>query len=206
MKSAKVLAAFCALFLLFTLTTITYATEEKPSAWTMVKEHSSVNFAVKHLMISKVRGTFKDFSATITADKNGKILGLEGIVMTGSVDTGVKMRDDHLRSPDFFDSAKFPEMKAVLKKITWKGNKFTAEGDLTIKGITKTVTASGEFLGMRMVNMGVGDKYYAGFSITGSVNRRDFGLNFAKVINGTAVVDDKVEIYGELEMTMPVVK
>jgi len=206
MISAKLLMTVTAIFLFAIFTSTSARTGEKTYSWNIVKEHSSVNFAVTHLMVSKVRGTFREFSGTVTADRDGRISALEGIVMTGSIDTGIKMRDDHLRSPEFFDSVKYPEMKAVLKKITWNGDKFTADGELTIKGITKPMQADGEFHGARMVDLGKGDMLFAGYSVMATVNRKDFGLNFSRIVNGTVMVGDMVEVYGDLEMAMPAVK
>jgi len=206
MSSAKITMIIMTMLLLSIAATPAMTTEKKMYDWTIVREHSSVNFAVTHLMVSKVRGAFREFSGTVTADRDGRISTLEGVVMTGSIDTGIKMRDDHLRSQDFFDSAKYPEMKAVLKKISWNGDKFTADGELTIKGITKPMQAHGEFHGARMVDLGKGDMLFAGYSVTGTVNRKDFGLNFSRIVNGTVMVGDMVDVYGDLEMVMPVVK
>jgi len=202
----KVIITMMTMVFLSIFADTTAQTGEKMYSWTIVKEHSSVNFAVSHLMVSKVRGTFRDFRGVVTAGRDGRISALEGVVMTGSIDTGIQMRDDHLRSPEFFDSAKYPEMKAVLKKITWRGDKFTAEGELTIRGITKPMEAQGEFHGARMVDLGKGEMLFAGYSVMGTINRRDFGLNFSKIVNGTIMVGDMVEVYGDLEMAMPVVK
>jgi polyisoprenoid-binding protein YceI len=203
--SAKVtlLAAAAILFGVFTGTAHA-AEQDQQVAWNIVKEHSSVGFAVKHLMVSKVRGVFRNFSGTVKADKDGRVSYVEGTVKTASVDTGVEKRDNHLRAPDFFDSAKFPDMTARTNKITWNGDKFTAETELTIKGITKTVVLNGEYSGSHVVNMGQGDTRFAGYTLSAVINRKDFGLNFNAIVNGTIVVDDKVELNGELEIASPV--
>ncbi|HET9683096.1 MAG TPA: YceI family protein [Gemmatimonadaceae bacterium] len=171
-------------------------------AWNLIKVHSSVGFSVKHLLISKVRGTFADFDGTVRAAKDGRISRFEGIVKTASVDTGNAKRDEHLRSPDFFASETFPTITAKTTRITWDGDRFVAATDLTIKGITRSVLLAGELLGTRVANFGDGDAVFAGYSFSTTINRKDFGLNFDKAVNGTAVVDDKVELTGELEISL----
>jgi polyisoprenoid-binding protein YceI len=181
-----------------------YARAADPDpAWNLIKVHSSVGFAVKHLLISKVRGTFGDFDGAVHADKDGRITRFEGTVRTASVDTGNAKRDEHLKSPDFFASAAFPTMTAKTTRITWNGDRFVAATELTIKGITRTVLLSGERLGTRSANFGDGDSLFAGYSFSGSIDRKDFDLNFDKAVNGTAVVDDQVELSGELEISIP---
>lgn len=170
--------------------------------WNLIKAHSSVGFAVKHLLISKVRGTFGDFEGTVNAGRDGRITRFEGTVKTASVDTGNVKRDEHLRSPDFFGTERFPAMRARTTKITWNGDRFVAQTELTIKGVTKSVLLSGEFLGTRLADFGDGDLIFAGYSFSGSIDRKDFGLSFGKVVNGTAVVDDKVELSGELQISL----
>lgn len=171
-------------------------------AWNLIKVHSSVGFSVKHLLISKVRGTFADFDGIVHAGKDGRISRLEGSVKTASVDTGNAKRDEHLRSPDFFASATYPTMTAKTTRITWDGDRFVAATDLTIKGVTRSVLLAGELLGTRVANFGDGDAVFAGYSFSTTINRKDFGLSFDKAVNGTAVVDDKVELAGELEISL----
>lgn len=172
-------------------------------AWNLIRVHSSVGFSVKHLLISKVRGTFADFDGTVHAGKDGRISRFEGTVKTASVDTGNAKRDEHLRSPDFFASENFPTITAKTTRIAWDGDRFVAATDLTIKGVTRSVLLKGELLGTRVANFGDGDALFAGYSFSTSINRKDFGLTFDKVANGTAVVDDKVELAGELEISLP---
>lgn len=166
--------------------------------WTVDVPHSHVGFSVRHLVVSKVKGRFKNFTGTIVADKAGKISKLTGTVKTASVDTNEDRRDDHLRSNDFFDAAKYPLMKFDSTKITWRGNNLTVTGKLTIKGVTKTVNLQGEFLGKQSVDFGRGPQDHIGYSFETTINRRDFGLNFNRMANGILVVGDKVEL--ELEM------
>lgn len=197
----KRLCQYALFAIVLSLTSRARAAGDDP-AWNLIKVHSSVGFSVKHLLISKVRGTFADFDGTVRATKDGRISRFEGIVKTASVDTGNAKRDEHLRSPDFFATETFPTITAKTTRITWDGDRFVAATDLTIKGVTRSVLLAGELLGTRVANFGDGDSVFAGYSFSTTINRKDFGLNFDKAVNGTAVVDDKVELTGELEISL----
>ncbi|HKP60542.1 MAG TPA: YceI family protein, partial [Polyangiales bacterium] len=173
------------------------ATPAKPGPveWTLDAGHSRVAFVARHLGFSKVEGQFKKFTATVTADsKTGKISALEATADVASVDTGIEKRDTHLKSDDFFNAAQFPQLKLVLKSITWQGNKFTAKADLTMRDITKPVTLKGELLGVHTVNFGQGPTMRAGYEATTKVSRKDFGLKYAAVTEGLAIVGDEIEL------------
>lgn len=166
--------------------------------WEVEKVHSSVGFSVKHLVISKVKGNFRDFSGTINFDgKNWDKASAEMKVMVGSINTNDDKRDAHLKSADFFDAGQFPEMSFKSKKVTkGEGDAFKLVGDLTIRGITKEVTFECEFNGMTDF-MGTSK---AGFSAQTKINRQDFGVSWNKTLDtGGVVVGDEVEIYLELE-------
>ena len=166
--------------------------------WEVEKVHSSVGFSVKHLVISKVKGNFKDFSGTINFDgKNWDKASAEMTVMMGSVDTDDEKRDAHLKSADFFEAEKFPEMSFKSKKvIKGEGTAFKLVGDLTIRGVTKEVTFDCEFNGV-VDFMGTTK---AGFSAKTKINRQDFGITWNKTLDaGGVVVGNEVEIYLELE-------
>jgi polyisoprenoid-binding protein YceI len=178
------------------------AAKAQPVTWTLDPGHSHVGFSARHLGFAKVRGEFQKVSATITADaKTGKITALEAEADAKSVDTGVQKRDDHLRSDDFFNAEKFPKLKMVLKTIKWSGKKFTATVALTIRDVTKDVKFQGELLGVQTVNFGQGAHQRAGYEAHARINRKDFGLKFAGVAEGVALVGDEVELQLELEMT-----
>ncbi|RLB61144.1 MAG: polyisoprenoid-binding protein [Deltaproteobacteria bacterium] len=155
--------------------------------------HSQVEFTVEHLMFFKVSGFFTDMAGTIEADPATKTLkSVVATIQTASIDTRIKKRDDHLRSPDFFDVAKFPELRFVSKKITGNDQNISVEGELTMHGITKDVILTGVFLGE---NTDPWDNRRAGFSAKGKVNRKDFGLTWNKVLEtGGVTVGDEVEI------------
>jgi polyisoprenoid-binding protein YceI len=169
--------------------------------WTLDAAHSRVAFVARHLGFSKVEGQFKKFAATVTADsKSGKITALEATADTASVDTGIEKRDTHLKSDDFFNAAQYPQLKIVMKKITWAGNKFTATADLTIRDVTKPVTFKGEFLGTHVVNFGQGPTQRAGYEATAKISRKDFGLKYSAITEGIAIVGDEIEIKLQAEI------
>lgn len=157
------------------------------------KAHSTIGFQVRHLF-STVPGKFDDFTGTITYDEaNPESSSVEVTIKTASVDTGVKMRDDDLRSPNFFDAAKYPEITFKSKSVKMAGNN-TAEvtGDLTMHGVTKEVVLKVELIGK-----GAGMKpgsIVSGWNAETALKRTDYGLTWNKVIEGTQVVGDDVKI------------
>jgi polyisoprenoid-binding protein YceI len=161
--------------------------------------HSSVGFNVKHLMISNVKGKFNTFDGGFSVDDKTKALTkLEGIVDTASVDTDVQKRDEHLRSADFFDVAKYPKMTFAMTKYTkLKGDKAKIAGNLTIKNITKPVVFDAT------VSKAVQDPWGGtrmGIEMSAQINRKDFGLNWNKALEaGGFVVGDDIKITVELE-------
>jgi polyisoprenoid-binding protein YceI len=174
------------------------------ASWAMDPGHSEIGFTARHLAFAKVRGKFKTFSAQIEADeKTGKITKLSAEADTKSVDTGIEKRDEHLRSDDFFNAAKFPKLKLELKSIKWKGNKFSAVVALTIRDVTKDVKFEGELLGIQTVNFGQGAHQRAAYEATATIKRQDFGLKFAAVTEGISIVGDEVEIHFQVETSLP---
>jgi polyisoprenoid-binding protein YceI len=182
----------------------TSANNDKSVEWTLDAAHSHVGFSVRHL-VSKTSGQFKKYGAVVKADpKTAKITSLEATVETASIDTGIEKRDTHLRGDDFFATDKYPQLKVVLgKPIKWNGNKFTTTADVTIRDVTKAVPFKGELLGVHAANFGQGEHTRAGYEATATINRKDFGLKFAGVNEGIALVGDEVtlEINAELMYT-----
>ena len=161
--------------------------------------HSSVGFSVKHLMVSNVKGKFNVFDGNFSIDdKTSKLTRFEGLVDAASVDTDVQKRDDHLRSPDFFDAAKYPKMSFTMSKFTpLKGSKSKVIGNLTIKNITKSVVFDTEM--SKVVEDMQGNKRI-GVTLNSKINRKDFGLNWNKALEaGGFVVGDEIKISVELE-------
>lgn len=154
--------------------------------------HSSVGFKIKHLMISNVKGNFSTFTGTYDLD-NGVLKSLEGTVDTATIDTGIEKRDNHLRSADFFDAAKYPQM--TFKMTSSEADKVT--GDLTIHGVTKSVTLDAEISGTVKDPWG---NMRSSISLEGEIKRSDFGLTWNQALEaGGVVVGDEVKLSIELE-------
>jgi polyisoprenoid-binding protein YceI len=192
------------LFFSFALLLSTSALAADSTAWTIDPAHTQIGFTARHLGFAKVHGEFKSFSAKVAADpKTGKITALEAEADAKSVNTDVQKRDDHLRSDDFFNAEKYPKLKLVLKSIEWRGNAFTATCALTIRDKTKDVKLEGELLGFQTVNFGKGPQLRAAYEAEGKINRKDFGLNFAGLAEGIAIVSDEVELNLEVSISAP---
>lgn len=167
--------------------------------YTVDPDHSTIGFKIRHLTISTVTGRFTEVKGTFSFDPaNVGGAKAEGTVGVQSINTEQKKRDDHLRSPEFFDAAKFPEMSFKTTKIVpGSDGSFKAEGDLTIHGVTKPVTLDVIYGGATKDPMG---NERAAFSATTKVNRKDFGLNWNKVLEtGGLLVGDDVTIQLEIE-------
>jgi len=160
--------------------------------------HSQVGFEVKHMMISKVRGQFHEYMADIAYDKKkGVFTSLEGTVSTASIDTDNEKRDNHLKSPDFFDVEKFPEMKFVMTEYKGDKNGGKAKGNLTIKDVTKPVVFDVDIGGIAEDPWG---NTRIGFTAQTTIDRKDFGLNWNKVLEaGGFLVGDEIKIVIEIE-------
>jgi polyisoprenoid-binding protein YceI len=158
------------------------------------KAHSSVEFKVRHMLVSNTKGIFRDFDGTFAYDdKEKKLTALSGTINVGSIDTDDPKRDEHLKKPDFFDTKKYKLITFGL--VEQKGDSLI--GDLTIRGVTKRVTLDYEFGGEVTDPWG---KKRAAFSLEGKINRKDFGLSFNQVLDtGGAVVGDTVKLYVEIE-------
>ena len=160
--------------------------------------HSEVEFTVKHLVFFDVSGVFTDYQAEIVADPDGKtIQSAKAIIQVTSINTNEKKRDDHLRSPDFFDAANHPELTFVSKRVEGAGDDITLHGDLTIRGTTHEVALKGAFKGAITDPWG---NQRAGFSASTVINRHDYGLKWNKALEaGGYVVGDDVTINLNIE-------
>jgi polyisoprenoid-binding protein YceI len=157
------------------------------------KAHTALSFAVKHMMVSTVKGSFKDFSGTIEFDPAKPLeLKASAKIAVASIDTANADRDKHLRSPDFFNAEAHPEITFAVAGLEKSGDQTFMAGELTMKGVTKKVSVP------VTVNGPVNDPYgNTRIGIEGSftVNRKDYGINFHKVLdNGGLVVGDDVKI------------
>lgn len=153
--------------------------------------HSKVGFEIPHLVISTVEGKFTDYKGTIKLDKKFNRSKFDVVINTKSIDTSIAKRDEHLRSADFFDVEKFPEIKFVSTKVTGTPEKFTIAGNLTMKGVTKPVTLEGQYLGS--VKDGFGN-HKAAFSAKTTLDRKEFGLTWSNMVEAGPVVGDKVTV------------
>lgn len=158
------------------------------------KSHSEVGFSIKHLMISNVKGKFTEFDGDLEYDlKVKKFTKFDAFVVAKSIDTGIEKRDNHLRSPDFFEVSKYP-------KLTFKMTKYEdgyLHGDLTIHGITKPISFELENNGIIKDLQG---NTRLGFTLEAKIDRKDFGLTWNKALEmGGVLVGDKVKITIELE-------
>jgi polyisoprenoid-binding protein YceI len=173
----------------------------KPGSWTVDASHSEVGFTARHLMVSKVRGQFKDFAAVVTVAQPFEQSTVEATVQLASIDTNSPDRDTHLKSADFFDVENNPAMIFKSTKVTDDA----LEGLLTIKGVTKPVTFDLDFGGVSADPWG-GTR--AGFEATTEINRKDFDLSWNVAIEGGGVlVGEKVKIALDVQLVLaPVVE
>jgi len=163
--------------------------------WNLDATHSEVGFKVKHLMINNVKGQFNSFNIELQSEgEDFKDSRISFTADVSSVDTSNEQRDQHLKSPDFFDTEKFPEIKFTSTKYDGK----VLEGNLTIKDVTKSVKLDVDFGGIAKDPWG---NTKAGFTITGKINRKDWGLNWnAALETGGVLVSEDVNIIAEIQL------
>jgi len=162
------------------------------------KGHSDVGFSVKHLMITNVKGNFKDYDAKIDFDYESKTFkSLEAKIQATSIDTGIVKRDNHLRSDDFFAAEKFPDITFKMKTYIKKSDGGVMVGDLTMRGVTKEVELEVEDLG---VIKDFDGNNRVGFTLNGKVNRVDYGLKWNKALEfGGVAVSETVKLSAEIQ-------
>ena len=171
------------------------------STWHLDPVHTNIQFSVRHLMISNVKGVFHKFNGTFEIDdKDITKTKASAVIDAASIDTGIEKRDEDLRSANFFEVAKYPTMTFVSKKFTRVGaNKFKMTGDLTIHGVTREVVLDME--GLETVVKDPWGGMRRGATLVTRINRKDFGLTYNKVLEtGGVMVGDDVAVNIELEM------
>jgi polyisoprenoid-binding protein YceI len=169
--------------------------------WNIDVVHSTIGFTVRHLMVSKVHGFFTKWKGSLAFDeKNPSSSHAEVEIDVASVDTREPQRDAHLKSGDFFEVEKHPKMTFKTTAVeSGKDGHFNVTGDLTLRGVTKSVVLDVEY-GGRSTHPQMGER--AGFSAHTSINRKDFGVAFNQVLdNGGVALSDKVDINLEIEAT-----
>lgn len=169
--------------------------------WNLDASHSEIGFTVRHAGISKVRGQFTDAAATLELAADVADTKISATIATKSFDSGDANRDGHVRGADFFDVEQFPEMTFVSNALTSDDDDYQLTGDLTIKGITKSVTLDTEFNGIAVDPFG---NTRAGVSAKTTISRKDFGLTWNAALEaGGVLVSDKVAITLELAFIAP---
>ena len=171
------------------------------AAYTIDPDHSNIQFKVRHLMVSNVKGVFGKVQGVIDIDdKDITMSKVKVTIATESINTGVAKRDEHLRSADFFDVSQYPSMTYVSKKVVKSGEgRLKVVGDLTLHGITREVVLDVE--GPSNETKDPWGKMRRGASAAASINRKDFGLTWNKALEtGGVVVGDEVIINLEVEM------
>lgn len=174
--------------------------KDEMTKWVIDPTHSKVSFKVKHLMISNVLGSFREFSGSATTSGSDFTKAVvEFSVNTASVDTEQADRDGHLKSPDFFDSASYPAITFTGSGMKDLGDDtYELTGDLNIKGVTNKVSLKVEFGGVGTDPWG---NVKAGFSVTGKINRKDWGLNWNAALEaGGVLVGEEVKITCDIEL------
>lgn len=171
----------------------------KTTKWLLDPSHSELTFKIKHLMISNVSGTFKNFTAEVETEETD--FSKANITLTAeinSISTNNEQRDAHLRNSDFFEVEKFPQLKFTSTEIEQKdGETFNLYGDFAMKGVTRPVKLNMEFNGMVKDPNG---QEKAGFFISGKINRSDWGINFNGALEtGGLMLGEDVKIQSEVQ-------
>lgn len=168
------------------------------TTWVLDPTHSELQFKVKHLMITTVTGSLKSLTGSVNSSSDDfENAEVKFEAETGSIDTGNTDRDNHLKSGDFFDADQFPKITFESASLEKDGDDYTLKGNLTIKDITKPVKINVEFGGIATDPWG---NTKAGFTISGKINRTDFGLSWnAALETGGVMVSEEVKILGELQ-------
>jgi polyisoprenoid-binding protein YceI len=164
--------------------------------WVIDQVHSDISFTVRHMMVSKVRGNFRDFEGEIITGEDPRDSQVSATITMASIDTNNDARDNHVRSGDFFDVANHPTARYRSTGVVDQDGDFVLEGDLTLKGVTKQVPLQLEINGFGPDVQG-GTR--AGFTARGRINRNDFGVSFGAVTNGVVVLGDTIELTLEIE-------
>jgi polyisoprenoid-binding protein YceI len=178
------------------MTAATGTTQLSVGTWAIDPVHSSIEFSVRHLMVSKVRGRFDTFGGAIVVAEDGTP-SVTAEIAVGSIDSGNEQRDAHIKSADFFDAEKYPTATFTSTGMRANGDSYLVDGDFKLKGVTKPITLELEFNG---TNPGMGHGEVAGFEASVVLNRKDFGITIDMPLEtGGTVVGDKITITLEIE-------
>ena len=168
--------------------------------WNIDPDHSDVSFTVRHMMVSKVRGNFREFAGQIVTAEDPDESSVTAQVNLASIDTNNAQRDEHIRSADFFDVASYPTMDFRSTGVRAHGDRWVVSGELTLHGVTRPVDLDVEVNGFSPDAFG---GYRAGFSATTQISRSDFGIDIAMPMDGGGVVvSDKVTVALEIQAVL----
>lgn len=172
--------------------------QAEPARWNVDPEHSTIEFRVVHMLVSKTTGHFTEYQGFIDMDAEAEtVKAIEAAIKTASVNTNHAKRDAHLRNADFFDVEKYPTMTYRMKQYQKTADGYQAVGELTLHGVTKDITLTGNFNGVAKDPRG---NLRAGFNAEGKLNRKDFGMVWSKTLDGGGlVVGDEVLIKLDIE-------
>jgi polyisoprenoid-binding protein YceI len=174
----------------------TATTQLSAGTWAIDPVHSSIEFSVRHLMVSKVRGRFDNFSGAIVIGEDGTP-SVTAEIAVDSINTGNEQRDAHVRAADFFDVDNYPVATFTSTGVRANGDNYVLDGDFTLKGVTKPVSLNLEFHG---TNPGMGHGEVAGFEASVVLNRKAFGIDIDLPLEtGGTVLGDKVTVTLEIE-------
>lgn len=183
---------------LFALIPLSLAPAARATEWALDAEHTEIGFSVRHMMVSDVRGAFDKFTGQINLDDKDLTKSTVNVeIETASINTKVAKRDGHLKSPDFFDAAKFPKVTFKSTKIEKgaKANTFKVTGDLTMRGVTKPVVLDVELSDEWQDPKEWGGRTHRGIKASGKLVRQDFGLAWqTKLDKGGVVLGDEVNL------------
>jgi polyisoprenoid-binding protein YceI len=181
---------------------VTTETSTRPSidtgTWTLDKAHTKIGFTAKHLMVTKVRGHFDEFDATVEIADELPESKIDVTLVAQSITTGAADRDGHLRSGDFFDVENHPDLRFVSTDIVGDGEDWKVTGDLTISGVTRPITLDVTYEGSAIDPWG---KEHVGFTASAKMNREDWGLTWNAALEGGGWLVSKdvtLEIEGQL--------
>lgn len=163
-----------------------------PGTWTIDVAHSSIEVVARHMMVTKVRGRFDEFSGAIHVAEDRSASWAEATIKTASINTNQEQRDAHLVSPDFLNTDEFPEITFTSTKLEGSGGKYKATGNLTVKGQTREVTLDVEFGGVATSPFG---HQVAFFSASAEIDREAFGMTWNQALEtGGVLVSKKMKI------------
>lgn len=197
----KTKTTFLALIMMLAMNTYAAGLKLTKGTYNIDSAHTRASFTIPHFVVSEVQGRFNDVKGTFNLSEKIEDSKVNVTIPVASIDTGVAKRDEHLKSSDFFDVAKFPEIKFVSKKFTGKLSDFKVFGDLTIKNVTKEVILSGKYTGSVKDSSG---NERAAVRASAKINRKDFNIMYNDMIEIGPAVGDEVTIHilteGILEM------